>query len=228
MITFGGFILTDAGGFWLQPKKRPLPPLPLTGGIRGIWKDGTVPTPKTGSAIPYIPVENDDGLNMWDVFPSTEPDWQETLGFDNNLVEVIQLLVPNITNITRMFSNCEYLRRVSGVDLGESVDTTESMFYGCTRLEYVEPFDLSRIYMMNSMFRECTRLREIPDFVLGTRNYAIYNMFADCYSVETGITRFYDNASSVGIMFHGSTFRNCGINTTTGAAELAQIPASWK
>lgn len=27
---------------------------------------------------------------------------------------------------------------------------------------------------------------------------------------------------------HSSTFNNCGRDTTTGAAELAQIPSGWK
>jgi len=55
-------------------------------------------------------------------------------------------------------------------------------------------------------------------------------MLFNCYNVQSGALALYQQASTqtnppTG---HGSTFRNCGSNTQTGAEELAQIPSDWK
>lgn len=57
----------------------------------------------------------------------------------------------------------------------------------------------------------------------------VSNMFDYCKNVEGGILDFYNrllNESQVA--YHTYCFRNCGANTVTGAAELAQIPSGWK
>jgi hypothetical protein len=56
------------------------------------------------------------------------------------------------------------------------------------------------------------------------------DMFWDCYNVESGALALYQQASSQARppAYHYYTFYKCGINTTTGAAELAQIPSDWK
>ena len=58
----------------------------------------------------------------------------------------------------------------------------------------------------------------------------MYETFYDCTKVETGALALYQQLSTQGIesSFHVRTFRNCGSETTTGAAELAQIPDDWK
>jgi hypothetical protein len=54
------------------------------------------------------------------------------------------------------------------------------------------------------------------------------NMFYDCVNVQSGALALYQQASSrVTPPSHSYTFRFCGSNTETGAAELAQIPTSW-
>jgi len=56
------------------------------------------------------------------------------------------------------------------------------------------------------------------------------SMFKGCTGVESGALALYQQASSQDIppTYHYQTFYNCGSNTTTGAAELAQIPSDWK
>jgi hypothetical protein len=54
-------------------------------------------------------------------------------------------------------------------------------------------------------------------------------MLQNCYKVETGALALYQQASTQATppSKHDSTFWNCGRDTVTGAAELAQIPSSW-
>lgn len=56
-------------------------------------------------------------------------------------------------------------------------------------------------------------------------------MFDYCKNVEGGILNFYNrllNEAQIGSSNHTWCFRNCGSNTVTGSAELAQIPSGWK
>ena len=55
-------------------------------------------------------------------------------------------------------------------------------------------------------------------------------MFYLCVNVQSGALAFYQQASSQATppSNHTQTFTDCGSNTVTGAAELAQIPSSWK
>jgi hypothetical protein len=54
-------------------------------------------------------------------------------------------------------------------------------------------------------------------------------MFRDCLNVQSGALALYQQASTQTTppSDHSYTFTNCGKNTQTGAAELAQIPSSW-
>jgi len=57
----------------------------------------------------------------------------------------------------------------------------------------------------------------------------IRGMLYQSYNVQSGALALYQQASSQDIppSQHSQTFYNCGSNTTTGAAELAQIPSDW-
>jgi hypothetical protein len=54
-------------------------------------------------------------------------------------------------------------------------------------------------------------------------------MFAFCHNVETGALSLYQQMSTQTNPpnNHEGTFVECGSNTQTGSAELAQIPTSW-
>jgi len=56
------------------------------------------------------------------------------------------------------------------------------------------------------------------------------SMLVDCVNIQSGALALYRQASSQSTppSKHSRTFQNCGSNTTTGAAELAQIPSDWK
>jgi len=54
--------------------------------------------------------------------------------------------------------------------------------------------------------------------------------FYGCVNVESGALALYQQASTQTNppTNNYQTFTNCGSNTVTGVAELAQIPSSWK
>ena len=74
----------------------------------------------------------------------------------------------------------------------------------------------------------CYSLTNIP--LYNTSNMTHINrMFALCYNVEHGALALYRQASSqTSVPEHIDAFWECGRDTQTGAAELAQIPSDWK
>lgn len=99
------------------------------------------------------------------------------------------------------------------------------LFHGCTSLVYVPLFDTSNLTKMNHTFTDCSSLSAIPLF--DTSNITqLHNTFYNCVNVQTGALDLYRHSLNVPI--HYKVFTNCGINTETGSAELAQIPSDWK
>jgi surface protein len=82
---------------------------------------------------------------------------------------------------------------------------------------------------MLKMCCDCSALKSIPLF----NTNKVTNMdaaFANCYSVQYGASALFTQASTQENppSSHQYAFSACGINTTQGAAELAQIPNDWK
>lgn len=89
------------------------------------------------------------------------------------------------------------------INFGNATDASK-MFYGASSLTKVPKMDTSTLTNVNQMFQGCV-------------------------SVESGALELYQQmASQVNPpSSHSYAFDLCGSNTTTGAAELAQIPSSW-
>jgi surface protein len=103
------------------------------------------------------------------------------------------------------------------------------MFSWCTSITGIPLFNTSNVTRMDSMFSVCTSLESIPLFDT-SKVTNINEMFYNCYKVESGALALYQQASTQTNppSNHSSTFRDCGKDTQTGAAELAQIPSDWK
>ena len=146
-----------------------------------------------------------------------------------NLRKVALFDTSNVTNMSNMFYDCYSLTTIPLFDTSK-VTNMSNMFYYCTSLESVPLLDTGVVRDMETMFYNCTSLKHIPLFntIAGPNmNYTFYN----CKNVESGALALYRQASSQGAMRiteHNATFRNCGSDTTTGAAELAQIASDWK
>lgn len=131
-------------------------------------------------------------------------------------------------------------------------DSMANMFYGCTNLTSVPLFDTHNVQSMGGMFSGCVNLTEIPLFnTSSVQNFGdmCYNcrsirsvplldtssclwmsgMFKNCINVETGAYNLYVQASTQSRVptTHDEVFTDCGSNTVSGSAELAQIPSSW-
>ena len=179
-------------------------------------------------------------LTLWNAFNQAQ-----------HLTSVTKISAPDCTTFTNMFNNCTQL-----VSVREIVSTAAvymgSMFSGCPLLLEGPKLSTSNVVDMNSMFSGCTSLRgtELYDtHMVQYMNLMFYNdarlqlvllfdtssctnmgsMYYGCNQVEEGALALYQQASTQTTPppIHAYAFYNCGQNTQTGAAELAQIPASW-
>lgn len=166
----------------------------------------------------------------------------------NKLTDVVWYYLPDATK-TLSFSGCSSLK---SVPLFDTSGFKSISFSGCALLESVPLFDTSSMTSLSSCFHDCMSLTEIPAF--DTKNvrsfdsfaYNCYDltdiplldtssatdvdrMFRDCLKVERGSLALYTQMSTQANppTSHSSCFLRCGRDTITGAAELAQIPASW-
>lgn len=82
---------------------------------------------------------------------------------------------------------------------------------------------------MTALFEYCSKLKEIP--LLDTSKATnVGGICYDCYDVESGALALYNQMANQTNppTDHLHAFYRCGIHTSTGTAELAQIPDDWK
>lgn len=165
--------------------------------LRLKFKDGITPTFSYGTGTLF-----DASNNIWDLTYENS-NWRALLLNQTDLLEVIEGNTTNVTNMRNMFGGCSSLTNVSLFDTS-SVTDMYNMFITCTSLTSIPLFNTSSVTNMNSMF-----------FM--------------CYKVESGALSLYLQASTQSIppSSHSQTFTSCGSNTSTGRAELAQIPSDW-
>lgn len=149
-------------------------------------------------------------------------------------------LVPGTTDTydVQDFVSYSYNRSIVVKVLGANargITSFQYLFTSCNHLTEVALFDTSSATNMGSMFLNCSSLTSIPLFDTSSVTDVSY-MFNRCTNVESGALAMYNQFAALGeqITNKGSAsglnslpFYDCGSNTTTGAAELAQIPSSW-
>jgi surface protein len=132
----------------------------------------------------------------------------------------------NVTNMDAMF----YASAITNIPmLDTSKVTNMHAMFALSNIANVPLLDTSSVTNADGMFYNCSNLRNIPLF--NTSNMVdMDGMFSDCYNVESGALALYNQASAqtVSGRTHVETFYDCGRDTTTGAAELAQIDSEWK
>ena len=170
--------------------------------------------------------------NVWDwsitsINPSLVGRFRNAFG---GLAGTFHILCANLTgrnyqnDLYETWRDCSRLATVSMMDT-RNVSDFQGAFAG-SGIRHVAALPLSgRCFQM---FSHCTSLVDIPQFEnLGVGN--CQEMFAECGNVESGILDCYSSLSQpTPVVSHYQCFMNCGINTLTGAAELAQIPSDWK
>lgn len=163
-------------------------------------------TPAMGDSRTLV----DGSNNIWDIYKASN-DWRLLLqtpstgyGYRYN---VLQILGANTTNVTSFNNLCN----------------TEAA------LTATEVFDTHNATDLTCMFYACTGLEEIPLFPTDNATN-VGSMFCYCYSVNSGALNIYNQmtAQANPPTSHSQTFTYCGRDTVNGAAELAQIPSTWK
>lgn len=101
-------------------------------------------------------------------------------------------------------------------------------FYNCYSLQTFPIIDTSKATTLDTMFQKCSSLIAVP--LLSTASATTMSgMFDGCTNVRQGALALYNQAKSqTRVPDHKIAFSDCGINTQSGSAELAQIPNDWK
>lgn len=84
--------------------------------------------------------------------------------------------------------------------------------------------------MSSGFYYGSSLIKLYPDNYIVNNLTNVGDMFDGCTNVESGIIGTYNKLAALGaqVTTHSTCFHNCGSNTVTGAAELAQIPSDWK
>jgi len=210
-----------------EPGPDPYNPLGLPPNtVRVRTNDGNAPT--KGESTTYETATLVAGTtDVYDVYKSGT-DFGFFLYSSTNISEVLGANTTSVTNMRYMFSFCTSLETAQLFDTS-SVTSINSMFRGCTLLETIPLFDTSNVTDMMYVFNGCSSLTFLPLFNTSKATNMTY-FASNCYKVQTGALAIYQQASTQTNppTSHTGTFVNCGRDTTTGAAELAQIPSNWK
>lgn len=147
----------------------------------------------------------DSTENIWDLYYD-DTDWTQVPAYSSGhgIIEVLGANFTGVTGASGLFSRCYSLESVTNI------------------------FDTSHITDMSSMFRNCIALTTIPLLPTDSCTNA-ESMFELARNVQTGALAIYTQMSTQANppTSHDYTFFDCGSQTVTGAAELAQIPTSW-
>ena len=145
-----------------------------------------------------------------------------------DLTSVPLLDTSSCENMDSMFTYCRSLPTVPLFNTSACKFMPE-MFSGCVSLTSVPLFDTSACKDMSKMFDYCQSLIAVPLFDTSACE-DMSKMFRECTRVGGGALALYQQASAQAVppATHDEAFKNCGSSTTTGAAELAQIPSGWK
>ena len=158
---------------------------------------------------------------------SNVSDIRRMLDYCKSLTSVPLFDTSNVTNMEGMLYRCSNLTSVPLFNTN-NVTSTRYTFGYCKALKSIPLFDTNNVTTMEGMCEECFSLTSIPLF--NTNKVTdMTHAFKSCGNVKYGALALYQQASTQATppKWHSSTFSDCGINTQTGSAELAQIPTSW-
>lgn len=200
------------------------------------WNDN-----KVGGDGTWTKVEGTED-NIWDwtydnpiwggIYDEVQSPFIGAFTDSDNEVEIIAAGdTSNVTNTSEMFSLCFCLKSICLFDTS-NVTLMNGMFEmgdNYSLLETLPLFDTSNVTDFSYFLYGCTSLKEIPLFNT-SKATDVTCMCAGCYYVESGALALYNQLSTQTNPpnSHGYCFSNCGSESETGPAELAQIPDDWK
>lgn len=158
----------------------------------------------------------------------------QAFAFCDNLVNVPDLNTSKAIIMTGLFQNCKSLETAPNMSFANAMDVS-SLFYDCYALKNVPNYDMTYARVFKQTFYACRSLTQIPDIMITTTSGGtgrvitnVQSMFAYCRNVESGILDFYNTVKNVSGLTYSKCFTYCGVDTTSGSAELSQIPSGWK
>lgn len=152
----------------------------------------------------------------------------ETFYGCKSLTSVPSYDTSKVTNMRYTFNDCSSISSIPWFDTS-NVTAIEGMLSNCSNISSVPLYDTSNVVYMGGILQGCTSLTSLPLFDTSKVKY-MDAAFNSCVNVQSGALNLYRQASTQTNppSYHYYTFTNCGINTQTGSAELAQIPSDWK
>jgi hypothetical protein len=107
--------------------------------------------------------------------------------------------------------------------------TDMAAMFANTAIREAPELDTSAAENMVDMFYVCTSLKHVPLYSTASC-IDMRTMFFMCTNVEGGALALYTQASTQAVppTYYRGAFCQCGEDTVTGAAELAQIPYEWR
>lgn len=151
-----------------------------------------------------------------------------TTGAQSHLQSVALFYTGDVLNFEGMFYYCTTITSVPLFDT-HSATNMSGMFNQCYSLVTSPVFDTHNVENMFTMYDGCKALTSVP--LLDTSSVWICRaMFANDTKVEGGALALYSQMSTQATppTNYVQCFYNCGSGTTSGSAELAQIPSDWK
>ena len=217
------------------PTPGPTPPGPIdpynpldlpANTVRVRTSDGNAPI-KGGSTSYETATLVAGTSDVYDVYKSGD-NFQYLFYLSTNIVEVLGANTTGITDMYGMFFGCNAITTVPLFDTTIVTDMRR-MFNDCSAITTVPLFDTTNVTNMYYMLTSCSALTTVPLFNT-SKVTNVGGMLWGCTNVQSGALALYNQLSSQTTppSTHDKAFRNCGSNTTTGAAELAQIPSDWK
>ena len=150
-----------------------------------------------------------------DALPHSTHAWFRDMTYLTSITGIENLNTSMVTNMARMFMNCQYL---TSIDLSHfntaSVTNMFYMFYGCSRLSHLDLSNFNTAYVTNmgGMFVDCDILTSLDLSSFNTANVNnMMGMFSSCNALTNlNLTSF--NTAKVTNM--GSMFSYCNALTT--------------
>jgi len=147
-----------------------------------------------------------------------------------NIQSVPLFNTSRVRDFNNTFARCYSLVSVPHLDFSSATNTT-STFYGCSSLVTTPAFNLENTRYTMTMFYGCSSLTSVQTYNISDKIAMVSSMYAKCYNVSSGALDLYQRLISLRSWtlsdYYSNCFLDCGRDTVSGRAELAQIPTSW-
>ena len=146
------------------------------------------------------------------------------------LVTVPHFDTHNVTSFFQTFCDCELVESFPDFDTSSATNMWQ-MFCECYSLKRCPNINTHNVQNFDSMFWMCRNLEVVPQLDM-TSATNVYAMFIYCYKAASGQLAMYNRMAEKSVLSplsqHRYCFTSCGRDSTTGSAELAQIPEGWR